>query len=302
VTTQRPNSQQDPSSAITTESVTRHLTEFVTTDPGNNLGWDTGEPSWAAPLVGVARGDDPLFAFYKEHIGEIHWTPEEVLRLAYPDASVRPETLSVVVWVLPQTEATKAEQRFETESSGERWARSRNYGEVFNARIRAHMQEYFAALGLRAVAPVLRPEWGWRQSDAHTIASNWSERHAAYAAGLGTFSLNDGLITAAGIAMRCGSVVVEGPLAATPRPYSAPFAYCLYTAKGKCGACIGRCPAGAITKMGHDKTVCHEYVKSVAIPRAMQLYGVKTDGCGLCQSSVPCESCIPAELRPAAKQ
>ena len=37
-------------------------------------------------------------------------------------------------------------------------------------------------------------------------------------------------------------------------------------------------------------------ISAVAIPRAMQLYGVQTDGCGLCQSAVPCESCIPAEL------
>lgn len=36
------------------------------------------------------------------------------------------------------------------------------------------------------------------------IASRWSERHAAYAAGLGTFSLSDGFISSRGIAHRCG--------------------------------------------------------------------------------------------------
>jgi len=46
-------------------------------------------------------------------------------------------------------------------------------------------------------------------------ASSWSERHAAYAAGLGTFSLNDALITPKGIAHRLGS--------ADYRSYPAPF-------------------------------------------------------------------------------
>jgi epoxyqueuosine reductase QueG len=40
-------------------------------------------------------------------------------------------------------------------------------------------------------------------------ASSWSERHAAHAAGLGTFGLCDGLITPKGKAMRAGSVVAK---------------------------------------------------------------------------------------------
>jgi epoxyqueuosine reductase len=43
--------------------------------------------------------------------------------------------------------------------------------------------------GYPAVAPVLSPEWEWRESERHVFASNWSERHAAYASGLGTFGL-----------------------------------------------------------------------------------------------------------------
>ena len=38
------------------------------------------------------------------------------------------------------------------------------------------------------------------------IASDWSERHAAYAAGLGTFGLTRALITEKGIAGRFGSL------------------------------------------------------------------------------------------------
>ena len=41
-----------------------------------------------------------------------------------------PGTL-VVVWILPQTEATLADQSKATEVPAERWARSRNFGEKF---------------------------------------------------------------------------------------------------------------------------------------------------------------------------
>jgi hypothetical protein len=42
----------------------------------------------------------------------------------------------------------------------------------------------------------------WQQYKDY--ASSWSERHAAHAAGLGTFGLCDGLITAKGKAMQGG--------------------------------------------------------------------------------------------------
>jgi epoxyqueuosine reductase QueG len=51
------------------------------------------------------------------------------------------------------------------------------------------------------------PEWSRRPSEKYVFSSNWSERHAAYTAGLGTFGLCDGLITPLGKAMRVGEGV-----------------------------------------------------------------------------------------------
>ena len=69
--------------------------------------------------------------------------------------------------------------------------------------------------GYLAVAPVISEAFviHWEGVD-QAPRSTWSERHVAYAAGLGTFGLSRGLITARGIAMRCGSVVTDLP--ATP--------------------------------------------------------------------------------------
>jgi epoxyqueuosine reductase len=48
----------------------------------------------------------------------------------------------------------------------------------------------------------------------------------AYAAGLGTFGLCDGLITACGKAMRTGSVAARLEIDALSRPYDDHQAYC----------------------------------------------------------------------------
>ncbi|MBS4021539.1 MAG: hypothetical protein KGZ79_03830 [Dethiobacter sp.] len=123
------------------------------------------------------------------------------------------------------------------------------------------------------------------------LASTWSERHAAYAAGLGTFSLTDGLITARGMAHRCGSIITDLVLEPTRRDYAGPYGYCLHYRDKSCGICIDRCPGGAITENGHDKDLCEAYVRKQV--RSEERSGVKIAGCGLCQTNVPCEREIP---------
>jgi epoxyqueuosine reductase QueG len=124
-------------------------------------------------------------------------------------------------------------------------------------------------------------------------ASTWSERHIAYASGLGTFGLSDGLITPRGQAMRCGSVVARIQLPPTPRPYKDHRAYCLFFSQGRCGECVFRCPVGAITQAGHDKAACQKYLRGTLAEYVESYFGFEGYACGLCQSNVPCESKIP---------
>jgi epoxyqueuosine reductase QueG len=134
------------------------------------------------------------------------------------------------------------------------------------------------------------------------FASTWSERHAAHAAGLGTFGLCDGLITPLGKSIRVGTVVARAPWPANPRPYKGHRDWCLFFATGKCGACIKRCPAGALSPAGHDKRKCKAYIRGVTSPYVeAKLLGVPVNACGLCQTGVPCERGIPAALQKRAK-
>ncbi|MFO7983828.1 MAG: 4Fe-4S ferredoxin [Desulfuromonadales bacterium] len=262
----------------------------------NSLNTSSGEKAWDEPLTGTARGDDPLFSRIKAALGDFYWTPQEAFAMAFPDAPAPAEELSILAWVLPQTEKTRLDQRAETRFAAERWARSRDFGEKFNIALRLHMARTLTEAGYPAVAPERLPGFDYRRSEKFGLASNWSERHTAHIAGLGTFGLSDGLITPRGKAARIGSVVVRHDLPTTPRPYSSHLEWCLWYAKGTCGACMKRCPANAIDASGHDKDACHTYIREVTAPEARHRFETEATPCGLCQVKVPCEARIPAGL------
>jgi epoxyqueuosine reductase len=270
--------------------------DFVALSPENSLKNEPNERAWADPLVGFSRGDDPLYQFFKNHIGPFHWTPLEIFARSFPSKQAEADQLTVISWVLPHMDKTKSDNRKETAYPSERWARARIYGEEFNKKLRRHVVETLQAAGYAAVAPMWSPLFEIKQSKDYGFASTWSERHAAYASGLGTFGLCDGLITAKGKAMRCGSVIAHIDIPPTPRPYRDHHAYCLFFTKGLCGKCIQRCPVGAITEAGHDKKTCERYLLPTTAEYVKSRFGFDGYGCGLCQTGVPCESKIPTKV------
>ncbi len=275
--------------------VTEAVRGYVNESPENSLQDEAGERAWADPLVGFSSGADPLYPFYKEDIGSFFMTPVEWFNAVYPELEVDPGELTVISWVLPQTQATKAEHRLPRRMPTERWARARIFGEAFNVKLRGHVVETLKEAGIQAVSPMIHPDWERFKSEKYNFASNWSERHAAYAAGLGTFGLCDGLITPRGKAMRSGSVIARIDIPPSPRPYEDHHAYCLWYAKGTCKECVPRCPANAISEAGHDKERCSAYLQVTRryVEDTLKIEGY---GCGLCQTGVACESGIPKEL------
>jgi epoxyqueuosine reductase QueG len=269
------------------------IAEYWASSEENTLNNGSTEKAWEQPLVGFARADHPLFARFARDLAPFYWTPQQAFAMAFPEKMIPPAELSVISWVLPQTAATREEQRQCDKLPAERWARSRDFGESFNCALRLSVAAELTAAGYAAVAPERLPEFGYRHSERFGIASNWSERHTAHVAGLGTFGLSDGLITPRGKAVRVGSVVAHMELPATPHPYENHQAWCLWYAKGSCGVCVRRCPAAAITEAGHDKERCHAYIRETTAPYAQRTFGIQATPCGLCQVGIPCESRVP---------
>lgn len=271
------------------------LVDFLATDV-NRMGGSFGdEKMWDVPLVGFASGADELFKTYKsaDVCGIEHWTPAEAFAKAYPDSDFTEDELTVVSWILPQTEVTKASLRAETHWPSERWCRARIFGEPINEAVREYMVNTLREAGYEVLAPVLQSEWTRLENPRQVITSKWSERHAAHAAGLGTFGLCDALITPVGKAHRLGSIIIRLKLEPDPRPYTDIHEYCLYYTKGTCMACVRRCTPGALTKDGHDKLKCRAFLRGPSTDYNKEKFGLDGYGCGMCQTAVPCENGIP---------
>ena len=249
-------------------------------------------PYFDEPLVGYASASAPIFKRYKEIIGEFHLTPSEIFEKTF---SAELTKGTVICWILPISRHVRESNRAEAQYPSLEWTRTRAHGETCNDKLREHLVAFLATLGHKAVAPILSRVWKRYESTPVGIASSWSERHAAYAAGLGTFSLNDGLITESGIAHRCGSVVTDLLITPTPVSVQSHTSNCLFSRDGSCGRCIGRCPSGAITEAGHNKENCRQYVYETIPSEVGNRYDVEERGCGLCQTNVPCEDRNPVE-------
>jgi len=277
--------------------IRQQIKEIVRTSPDNRLSFMNGYKILDEPLVKFADGDDPIFMEYKTIIASTHLTPREALAEAYDKRlEEMPARLSVISYILPIMDEARRSNRAETCVPSRLWSHSSWYGEKFNEKLRSYLVELLISLGYLAVAPALPPYFQEYMSE-EGLYSNWSERHIAYAAGHGTFSLSDGLITEHGIAMKCGSVVTSLVLSASRRVMKNPYANCLYYLSIDCNACMNRCPAGAITVNGHDKNKCLKYLHNMGyIPAQIEIDGYYNDktiaGCGLCQTKVPCESRI----------
>lgn len=127
--TAHPAIQRDP--AVWVQAC---IEEFVESEE-NTLNGSMREPAWARPLVGFSRGDDPLYLKIKHDIGPFYWTPQDAFMKAFPSSDATDKELTVISWILPQTERTKADNRKERRYPSERWARSRKYGEEFNVKL-----------------------------------------------------------------------------------------------------------------------------------------------------------------------
>jgi hypothetical protein len=255
---------------------------------------------WDEPLVGFASGMDPLFSEYKTIIGSFHLTPREIIVAALKEKGKglllsEIGQISVISWILPTAGDTRKSNRKEEQFPSKLWAYTRDFGEACNGALKKHVVGFLEDLGHVAVAPTLLTSFQYSRNEKVGWASPWSERHVAYACGLGTFSLNDGFITPKGMAVRIGSVVTLLKLTPSEKKYRDYRENCLQFRNEKCEKCIPRCPAGAITEKGHDKDKCQKYINSEPMKAKRSEYGLQNPppACGLCQTRVPCEFEIP---------
>jgi epoxyqueuosine reductase len=253
---------------------------FVAADPRNAIPEVPGLAIYEEPLFAVAAAADPLYGELKKEgiIGPHHLSPGEWL----PDAG------SVFTYFLPFSNKIVSSNRVEGMPSKE-WYLSRYWGEEFNNALRDHLVGAITRAGYAAVAPPRTDRFVMLPT-----TSNWSERHTAYIAGLGTFCLSYSFITEKGCAGRFGSIITDLSLPASPRTARSLMENCIYDEDGTCGDCISRCPAGAITAERKDHITCMNFIAEKILAEYPQKYGnIYAGGCGKCQTGVPCARTNP---------
>lgn len=239
-----------------------------------------------SPIFAFGTADDPLFQKLKDRtvIGRHVLLPQEWL----------PQAKTVVSFFLPFSETVRSSNRLDLTWPSQEWLYGRIEGQMFINKLCLHLQSGLAQAGYSSIVPAIDPRFrantepdkSASNGDCEPMGaytSNWSERHAAFICGLGTFGLSKGLITAKGIAGRFGSIITELELSPDIRNYTDVDEYCT-----KCGACVKKCPVEAISlTTGKDHRVCSLYLGQIA-----EKYKPRY-GCGKCQVGVPCENSIP---------
>ena len=234
------------------------------------------------PLTGFAAADDDLFKSFKnpEIIGANYLTPTEWL----------PSAKTVVSFFLPFSEKVRTSNRSDKDDPSPEWLYGRIEGQEYITRFMDGLRNLMEGKEIESIVPSSDPRFGMqiemRSSDGiddFHVDSRWSERHAAYVCGLGTFGLSRGLITEKGMAGRFASLIVSEEFEATERPYTGIDDYCV-----RCGACARNCPVHAISlEHGKNNILCKAKLDEMKVKYSPRY------GCGKCQVGVPCEFRAP---------
>jgi len=266
---------------MTRNEITKSAAKFTEESSGNYISAETaiaqeyiGMKIFDSPIFAFGAPDDELYIKFKlpEVVGSHHLTPCEWLTTAK----------TVISFFLPYTETIKSANARNYDWPANEWLHGRYEGHMFLKSLATYINQLLQEAGFKSLIPADDPRNNLSDVDI-PFTSRWSERHVAYACGLGTFGLSKGLITKKGTCGRFGSIITELDLPKDSRPYEGIYDYCTM-----CGICIAHCPAQAITfEKGKEHLLCSKFLDNVREKNNPRY------GCGKCQVNVPCESGSP---------
>jgi epoxyqueuosine reductase len=255
------------------------FTNLLRNDPRNALAEFPGEHVWDDPVFGYASVHDPLF----KSLGEAEGFGSE----RQPAEWWLPGAKSIISFYLPYSKHIR-DNKHRADDPG--FVRLKD--ETNKTPIPKDVQPFLLSLGGETVVPGADTRhYVYRSKDEKRAYANWSERHVAYIAGLGTFGLHGLIITEKGSAGRLGSIITTLEFKPTTRTYTSLHDNCPFLVNGGCGACIPRCPPVAISDKGKDISICATYNRYRSFGAVIKGQGT---GCGKCATAVPCEDGIPA--------
>ena len=226
---------------------------------------------WDEPLVACADAKDPLFDELKKAVSPSHALPGDLLTGAR----------TVIVYFMPFGRDIARSNRKGYHAS-EEWAVAYVETNRLIVDLNRHLTTVLGDRGYRSAD--LPPTHNF---DKVRLMSDWSHRHVAYIAGLGTFGTHNLLITERGCCGRIGSLVTDAAIEPTRRPEEE---FCLYKYNGTCLRCVKQCVTGALREDAFDRHKCYALLLENA-----EIYKHEglADVCGKCTTVVPCSFTNP---------
>lgn len=230
----------------------------------------TKDTLYRKALIGFASANDSNFKELRQIAAPNHFLPSDLLTTAK----------SVISFFLPFREDLITRNRNHDYVSKE-WAIAYIETNELIDEIITHMKEFLSDYGIKMSDNPARMDF-----DKEILMHRWSQRHVARICGLGTFGINNMLITSSGCAGRYGSFVIDTPLKYN---HIIKDEYCLNKKYGSCRVCIDSCPVNALTLDSFDRHKCYEWLKKV------NEYYSDLDLCDCCGKciTVPCAFKIP---------
>lgn len=233
------------------------------------------ETTYRIPLVGFAHADDPMFTQLKELVSPSHALPTDIIA----------DAKSVITFFLPFSERIINSNITGIESSRE-WDIAKIETTILIDKITTMLNKAFKEDGYNS--STVPASYTYNNKN---LKSDWSERHIAYIAGLGTFGIHNLLITEAGCCGRMGSIITNAVFAASKKTS---HENCLFKLNGTCGLCAKRCVVNSISlENGYpyvDTETCNRQIYNTDVPIYEKGVG---DACGKCSCGLPCSLVNP---------
>jgi len=221
---------------------------------------------WQKPIFAILSADDARFVTLKQLVSFEHLMPFDILS----------DARSVIVFYIPFTREIVDSNRSKGYAS-ELWAKSYIETNKLILEICDAFETILSDLGFTVGKLPATHNF-----NSETLISNWSHRHIAEFAGIGSFGINNMIITDSGCCGRLGSFITNADI--TPLIFPAKER-CLSKINGTCGVCQQKCPVSAYDFEEFNRKSCYEVCLKNA--KHHQSLGL-ADVCGKCLVDIPC--------------
>jgi epoxyqueuosine reductase QueG len=228
---------------------------------------------WKEPVIEIISANDERLKMLKEAVSPEHLMPRDIL----PDAK------SIISFFIPFQESI-VKSNMEGTMASTQWAtaymETNTVIKTINDRIETLMEQNGYKAGKIPAT---------HNFDVKKLISNWSHRHIAFIAGMGTFGINNMLITKNGCCGRLGSILINYELPEYEQSRETKE-NCLNKQGRSCGMCQRKCVVNAYGHNTYDRHKCYEQcLKNMEYHKQLGY----ADICGKCLVGLPCSTGCP---------